>query len=347
VDKFVSLQRRIAPEIDKLIDIRYSILRHVHFYQPIGRRTLSQQLTVKERTVRSELQFLRRQGFISVSPSGVSLTKEGEDIFHQLGQYVRELREIARLEEMMERLFPARKIVVVAGDSKRDPAVKKDMGRAVVGILREIVREGDTIAAGGGTTMAAVVEAIVPSGWPRNITVVPTRGSLGEDVEIQADSIAVEMAKLLGGTYRVLNVPDNLHPDTISRIMDEPRIKEILDLIRTATIVVHGVGTLEEMVKRRNIPPKEVEILKSLGAVAEMFGYYFDKDGNMVYYSPSMGIRPEDLADKKTISVAGGANKAQALLAVAKRHHLEALVIDEAVALEMIKLQDRGKERWP
>jgi central glycolytic genes regulator len=342
MDRFVSLQRKIAPEIARLLDIRYSILRHVHFYQPIGRRTLSQQLTVKERAVRSELEFLRRQGFVSVSSSGVTLTQDGEVIFQELGQYVRELREFARLEQLLERLLPIRKIVVVAGDSRRDPAVKKDMGRAVVRILREIVEDGDIIAAGGGTTMVEVAKAIVPSGWPKHIAVVPTRGSLGEEVEIQADSIAVEMAKLLGGTYRVLNVPDDLHPETISRIINEPRIKEILELIKTARIVIHGVGTLEEMVKRRNIPREEMEILESLGAVAEMFGYYFDKDGNMVYYTPSMGIRPEDLQGKKTISVAGGANKAQALLAVVKRYSREALVIDEAAALKIMEIEDRG-----
>lgn len=346
MDRFVSLQRKIAPEIARLLDIRYSILRHVHFYQPIGRRTLSQQLTVKERAVRSELEFLRRQGFISVSSSGVTLTQDGEAIFQELGQYVRELREFARMEQVLERLLPIRKIVVVAGDSRCDPAVKKDMGRAVVGILREIVEEGDTIAAGGGTTMLDVAKAIVPSGWPKRITVVPTRGSLGEEVEIQADSIAVEMAKLLGGTYRVLNVPDDLHPETISRIINEPRIKEILELIKTARIVIHGVGTLEEMVKRRNIPREEMETLRSLGAVAEMFGYYFDEGGNMVYYTPSMGIRPEDLHGKKTIAVAGGANKAQALLAVIKRHSREALVIDEAAALGIMEIEDRGKEKW-
>ncbi|HHX25077.1 MAG TPA: sugar-binding transcriptional regulator [Firmicutes bacterium] len=346
MDRFVSLQRKIAPEIARLLDIRYSILRHVHFYQPIGRRTLSQQLTVKERAVRSELEFLRRQGFVSVSSSGVTLTQDGEVIFQELGQYVRELREFARLEQLLERLLPIRKIVVVAGDSRRDPAVKKDMGRAVVRILREIVEDGDIIAAGGGTTMVEVAKAIVPSGWPKHITVVPTRGSLGEEVEIQADSIAVEMAKLLGGTYRVLNVPDDLHPETISRIINEPRIKEILELIKTARIVIHGVGTLEEMVKRRNIPREEMETLESLGAVAEMFGYYFDKDGNMVYYTPSMGIRPEDLQGKKTISVAGGANKAQALLAVVKRYSREALVIDEAAALKIMEIEDRGKEKW-
>ena len=104
--------------------------------------------------------------------------------------------------------------------------------------------------------------------------------------------------------------------------------------------------TLEEMIKRRNIPRDEMEILESLGAVAEMFGYYFDKDGNMVYYTPSMGIRPEDLQGKKTISVAGGANKAQALLAVVKRYSREALVIDEAAALEIMEIEDRGKEKW-
>ncbi len=347
MDRFVSLQRKIAPEIEKLIDIRYSILRHVHFYQPIGRRTLSQQLTVKERTVRSELEFLRRQGFISVSSSGVTLTGDGEVIVQELGQYVRELREFARLEEILEHMLPVRRIVVVAGDSTRDPAVKKDMGRAVVRVLRDVVEEGDTIAAGGGTTMVEVAKAIVPSGWPKHITVVPTRGSLGEEVEIQADSIAVEIARLLGGTYRVLNVPDDLHPETISKIIvNEPRIKEILELIKTARIVVHGVGILEEMVKRRNIRKEEMEHLKSLGAVAEMFGYYFDKEGNMVYYTPSMGIRPEDLDGKKTITVAGGRDKAQALLAVIRRQPREALVIDEAAALRILEIEDRGKGKW-
>ena len=306
MDKFVRLQRRIAPEIVSLLDIRYSILRHVHFYQPIGRRTLSAQLAVKERTVRGELEFLRRQGFVSVTSSGATLTSDGEVIFQELGQYVRELRDFAELEQSLERLFPIRQIVVVAGDSNCDPAVKKDMGRAVIRILREIVQEGDIIAAGGGTTMVEVTKAIVPSGWPKNITVVPTRGSLGEEVEIQADSVAVEMARLLGGMYRVLNVPDDLHPETISRIVNEPRIKEILELIKAARIVIHGVGTLEEMVKRRNIPPEEVETLKSLGAVAEMFGYYFDKAGNMVYYTPSMGIRPEDLRGRRLLQLQVG-----------------------------------------
>jgi len=141
-------------------------------------------------------------------------------------------------------------------------------------------------------------------------------------------------------------VPDDLHPETISRIVNEPRIKEVLRLIKTSGIVVHGVGTLEEMVKRRNIPREEMELLRSLGAVAEMFGYYFDKDGNMVYYTPSMGIRPEDLEGKRIISVAGGANKAQALLAVAKRRPREAMVIDEAAALKILELEDRGKEQW-
>jgi central glycolytic genes regulator len=203
MDRFVSLQRKIAPEIARLLDIRYSILRHVHFYQPIGRRTLSQQLTVKERAVRSELEFLRRQGFVSVSSSGVTLTQDGEVIFQELGQYVRELREFARLEQLLERLLPIRKIVVVAGDSRRDPAVKKDMGRAVVRILREIVEDGDIIAAGGGTTMVEVAKAIVPSGWPKHIAVVPTRGSLGEEVEIQADSITTVKASPLAGAVMI------------------------------------------------------------------------------------------------------------------------------------------------
>lgn len=339
MDKFFSLQQKIAPEIGDLIDMRYSILRHVHFSQPVGRRTLSSRLAEKERTVRSELEFLRQQGLLSVGPSGVSLTPEGESTFSELGEYVRELRGFARLEHGLEERLPVARAVVVAGDSGRDPTVKKEMGRAVVRILREMVAEGDIIAVGGGTTMAEVAAAIVPSGWPKNITVVPARGSLGEEVETQADTIAVTMARRMGGTYRVLNVPDDLHPETISRIVDEPRIREILDLIKTARIVVHGVGTLEEMAERRGIVGEDLRLLTSRGAVAEMFGYYFDRAGNMVYYTPSMGIRPEELAGKKAIAVAGGARKARAMLAVVKQQSREALVTDEAAARRMLEIE--------
>ncbi len=336
--KFLSLQRKIAPEVGDLIDARYSVLRHVHFSQPVGRRTLASRLAAKERAVRAELEFLRRQGLLSVGPSGVSLTADGERALAELGEYVRELRGFAALERGLEQRLPLSKAVVVAGDSGRDPTVKKEMGRAVARLLRELVVEGDVIAVGGGTTMGEVAAAIVPLGWPRDITVVPARGSLGEEVETQADTIAVAMAKRMGGTYRVLNVPEDLHPDTISRIVDEPRIREVLELIRTARLVVHGVGTLEEMARRRGIGPEELRLLTARGAVAEMFGYYFDRAGKMVYYTPSLGIRPEDLAGKKAIAVAGGARKAQALLAVIIQQSREALVTDEAAARKMLEI---------
>jgi len=127
VDRFVSLQRKIAPEVGELIDIRYSMLLHMHLSQPVGRLTLSSRLAEKERTIRGELEFLRQQGLVTVGPSGVSLTPEGERTFADLGDYVRELRGFARLEQgLMERL-PIAKVVVVAGASGRDPTGEKVM----------------------------------------------------------------------------------------------------------------------------------------------------------------------------------------------------------------------------
>ncbi|NLS45127.1 MAG: sugar-binding transcriptional regulator [Firmicutes bacterium] len=349
MDKFVDLQRKVAPEIAEILDIRYSILRQVYFYQPVGRRTLSAQLSIKERAIRRELEFLRRQGFVWATSAGMTLTENGKVILEELGQYVRELRELTGMEQALKSLLPVKKVIVVAGDSRRDLAVKKDMGRAVVDLLRKIIKEGDTIAAGGGTTIAEVAKAIIPSGWPKRITVVPTRGSLGEEIEIQADTIAAEIAKQVGGVYRMLNVPDDLHPETISRVINEPRVKEVLELIKTAKIVIHGVGTLEDMVKRRNISRDEMKVLQSSGAVAEMFGYYFDKKGNMVYCTPSMGLRPRDLVGKTTILVAGGTDKAQALLAVMKGYSREAFIIDEAAAESILKIQGgkkNGSKNW-
>src|SRR5690606_8709489 len=105
---------------------------------------------------------------------------------------------------------------------------------------------------------------------------LPIWGGLGEEVELQANTIAAAIAKQLGATYRMLHVPDDLGEEAMSTIAMEPKIKELIELIRSARIVLHGIGTAEEMARRRGLPKEQVAILEERQAVGEAFGYYFD-----------------------------------------------------------------------
>ena len=332
----ISVQCRIAPELTEKIVLRHNILRHVSYSQPIGRRALAQCIGRSERVVRREEGVLREIGLILVGPDGIRLSRDGEDILWELGEYVRLLMGTGELEKMLAERFGVEQAVVVAGDSDCDDAVKREIARAGAAVLKDAISDGDVVAVTGGTTMAALAQEAVELRSVRDLVVVPARGGLGEDVEKQADTVAASLAKKLGGSYRLLNLPDDLGLESAASVREEPRIKQVLDTIRRARVVVHGVGTALEMARRRNLSEAEIVRIQQLGAVGESFGFYFNSAGEVVYTTSSLGLRLADLSSvPAVICVGGGASKAQALSAVLRNGFSHIVVTDEGAAREI------------
>ena len=332
----IAVQCRIAPELAEKIVLRHLILRHVSYSQPIGRRALAQCMRRSEREVRREEGVLREVGLIVVGPDGIRLSRDGEDILWELGEYVRLLTGTGELETTLVERFGLEQAVVVTGDADRDDAVKREIARAGAALLRDVISDGDVVAVTGGTTMAALAQEAVELRSVRDLVVVPARGGLGEDVEKQADTVAASLAKKLGGSYRLLNLPDDLGLESAASVREEPRIKQVLDTIRQASVVVHGVGTAVEMARRRNLSEAEIAHIQQLGAVGESFGFYFNSAGEVVYTTSSLGLRLADLSSVPTvICVGGGASKSEALSAVLRNGFSHIVVTDEGAAREI------------
>ena len=79
------------------------------------------------------------------------------------------------------------------------------------------------------------------SGEKREVMVVPAREA-SVKVEKQANTVAANIAERLGGTYRLLHVPDDVGEDVIASLCGDPKIKEMLDLIKETDMVLHGIG---------------------------------------------------------------------------------------------------------
>lgn len=254
-----------------------------------------------------------------------------------MASHVKILRGFSQLEDTLCHLLELNKVVVVPGDSDVDGTAKKEMARTAARYLKSIVREKDILAVTGGTTMAEVAMALPPSGCERDILVVPARGGLGEDVEMQANTVAVKIARGLGGRYRLLYVPDDLGEEAVKKIVSEPKIQEVLNSIRSATMVMHGIGTAEEMARRRGFSDKQINELRALGAVGEAFGYYVDKKGEIVYTTTSIGLKLDDLASVKDVfAVGGGSGKAAAVISVMRNRYQDVLITDEGAARSII-----------
>lgn len=321
----------------ELLEKRYQILQLVRTMQPIGRRSLTQLISITERVVRKQTDFLKDQGLLHFSQAGMSLTSEGEHLLPDMDEWIRQWRGLTDLEVMLQRKLCVRKVIITPGDSSESPWIKKDLGRIAVAQLKELADEDSVVAVAGGTTMAALAETIEPHLKLRTLHYVPARGGLGEDVENQAGTICSLMASRSGGDYRLLHVPDQLSEESYQSLLSDPQIKAIVDMIRSARIVVHGIGEARTMAARRNARPELLQLLEQRAAIAEAFGYYFNSDGQIVHKIRTIGLQLEDMQHAQHImAVAGGRDKADSILAFLKHGVHEVLITDEGAARSML-----------
>ena len=208
MDSIINLQKKIVPELTDLLVQRYQILRQVSHEAPIGRRALAARLGLSERVLRAQVDFLKKSGLLDFSSSGMSVTDEGADILKELADYVRKLQDISFLENALSDTLKIGKVVILPGDSDQEDVVKREIGRTAAHILSKLLSDGKKhiVAVSGGTTMAAMAANV--SGSQPNTVVVPARGGLGDNVELQANTIATVLAQKLGASYRQLYVPD-------------------------------------------------------------------------------------------------------------------------------------------
>ncbi len=343
MDSIINLQKKIVPELTDLLVQRYQILRQVSHEHPIGRRALAARLGLSERVLRAQVDFLKKSGLLDFSSSGMSVTDEGADILKELADYVRKLQDISFLEKALSDTLKIGKVVILPGDSDQEDVVKREIGRTAAHILSKLLSDGrrHIVAVSGGTTMAAMAANI--TGSQPSTMVVPARGGLGDNVELQANTIATVLAQKLGASYRQLYVPDSVSEDILNSILKEDiGVRAVVDIIKQADILVHGVGRASVMARHRRLSSSIIERLEQDGAVGEAFGQYCALDGRQVYMTNNAGLMLQDLQHIGTIiGIAGGKSKAAAILSVIRASRQDILVTDEAAAHEILRMAEQ------
>ncbi|WP_080147033.1 sugar-binding transcriptional regulator [Marinilactibacillus piezotolerans] len=336
----LSVIEKVAPDTFQTLKRRYHILKQIQKMGPIGRRTLAARLGYTERVLRSEVDILKQQGLVKTSSIGMECTSSGVEIYRQLerimGQHVRS-------KELETRLANALKIshcIIVPGDADEDEQIAQDMGLAAVKALDFLLPAGKSVVAVmGGTTMGEVADAMDEGfGAHRKLLFVPARGGLGESVDIQANMIAEKMARKSGGKSRALYAPEYVRSDTYSLLSEEPEIKETLQLVENASLILYSIGSAFEMAERRGMNTETLQLLKEKNAVAEAFGEFVNPEGEIVYKLSRIGLQSGQMGRiPNVLAVAGGKHKAKAIEAYVKTVPPHTwLVTDEAAANEIL-----------
>ncbi len=331
-DDYFMLMQKLAPDLAGQIERRALVLERIDALQPVGRRLLATRLNLPEREVRTVAALLKAHGLVSLDAAGMTVTPQAQEILPVARRFSRDLRGLTSLETLLSHKLGVTRVYVAAGDFHQDEHVLRDVSRIAATRLRSFLQSGSTLAVTGGETIHQVAFAI-PQGTPMNVMVVPARGGIGKALETQANTVASEIAKRLGGHLRLMHLPDHVDAQALTELKKLQEVTETLELLQRADVVLHGIGRADDMAQKRQLPMAIQNEVLQKAAVAEAYGCYFDLQGRMVYTASTVAL---DLGSLKPecalLAVAAGSHKADAIIAVMRNRPHAMLVTDEGAA---------------
>lgn len=339
INELLDVERQIIPEALELLEKRHNIMKIIEINQPIGRRNLAMKFGTTERIIRSEVDKLKEIGIIKVESSGMTLTNTGKNIVSKLDKIIFGIKGISEIEAKLKDKLGLKKVAIVPGDIEKDEFVYKDLGKKAARIIKNLLEDNTIIGITGGTTMACVSQEMKEVKGINNILVVPARGGLGEALEIQANTIAANLAEKLNAEYRLLHIPDNIDSKTLDFLKENKLVRDVLSKIQNINLLVFGLGNAFDMAKRRNLNENLINKIYEYDLVGEAFGYYFDRNGTIKMQTNSAGISIRGLNKiSKMVGVAAGKHKAEAIYAISKINKEFILVTDEGAARKILSL---------
>ena len=339
MQEILDLQRKIVPELVEVLEKRYNVLRTIFYNQPIGRRMLASELNLGERVVRNEIDLLKSQNLIEINTPGMTVTKDGQHVLEGLKEFIHQIKGLNDIEESIKSFLGLKDVVIVPGNVEENPATLKELGKAAANYMKNIIKDNDIIAITGGSTIKEVVEAFPKVSNFSDVLVIPARGGMGRKVETQANYLAAALANKVNGTYKLLHIPENVSVEVLEGLLKEKQIKEVIENIHNADILIYGIGNAIHMAKKRGLSEEYISKLENLGAVGEAFGCYFNKESKVVSENTPIGININDAKKINThIAVAAGENKVEAIIATEMNNSNAVLVTDESAGRKIAEL---------
>ena len=336
----LAILQKVLPEAFETMLRRYHILDVINREEPIGRRLLSERVHLTERIIRKEVDTLKINRLITSSSAGMSLTIDGHDTLDELSELLESYTQFYEMEKELAKRLDIEACIIIPGNLDEDSTVLPKMANQTVEIMNRLLGDKkQIISVMGGTTLNEVANYMDSDlGKNRELLFVPARGGLGDDPMIEANVIAQRMAQQTGGQFHGLYAPEYVHEQIYQDLLKEPEIKNTLQLVESATLILYSIGNPIEMAKRRGLNESTLQLLIDKKAVAEAFGEFIDKDGNIVYKLSNIGLQSSSLQKiEHIVTVAGGSKKANAIksyLKTAPSHTW--LITDEAAANKIL-----------
>lgn len=299
----------------------------LYYLRQHTQQEIAERLRVSRPTVSRLLREARELGYVQItvaSPRGLHLD----------------------LETSLEERFHLKTVHVVEGAAGQSAdLLRRQLGAAAAHYLARTVRAGETIGMAWGTTLSAMVSAMVPT--PTSGTrVVQVLGGLGApDAAEYGAELVRRLARLLDAQAVLLPAPGVVATSAVRDVLrKDPHVRAALNELDSLDTVFVGLGSLASNAVLNDGHTLSKQARKELltrRAVGDIALRFFDAHGRPVRTSLDdriLGITTEQLRNvEHVVAVAGGPDKVAAIAAALEAEIVDVLITDRTTADALVK----------
>lgn len=314
-----------ASELRQLVEVA-----HLYYLQDFTQEKIASQMGVSRSKVSRMLKDARAQGLVEIRVRSSLITDSG-------------------LQERLRKALGLKECLVLADPDSTDVAER--VGALAGHYLQENIVDGAIVGVGWSSAVYSTVRSSSLEG-KNDVTVAQLMGSVGDGIiELNGVYITGRLADSLNAHAHYIQAPMIVANATVrDGLTSDPYIQKALTLAQRADIMLVGIGAVNEYLGQYRagyLGDADLGHIREEGAVGEVIGTYFSRQGNVVPLEINeriIGLGFEELRNIPIrVGVSWGVQKVSANIGAARSGLISVLVTDEDTAREMLDaLNDEG-----
>jgi DNA-binding transcriptional regulator LsrR (DeoR family) len=308
-------------------EIQQMILAARLYYEDgLTQEEVSSQMGISRPTASRLLQKAKEEGIVQISISDPFTTDK------------------SLADQLVKQCGIEAAIVVPAIQNRPELSIKR-LGLAAARFLEQTLKPDDILGVGWGRTLHTVSQSLDPT--KRDLLAIPLIGGLGQiSPNFQVHEITRSIAEAFGAEWKQFYVPALVSDENTRDILHQTKdVKDLAELWGRMTTALVGIGNADfdaevQMLFANYLDENTRGRLRAGGAVGDICMRFFDINGNAVDGLIGVtGIELEQLRNvQRVIAVAGGTEKAEAILGAVKGKYIQVLITDDRAAERILSI---------
>lgn len=310
---------------DKDKDRQSINVARLYYQSEYSQDQIAKLLNISRPTVSKILNYAKERGYVTIQ------INDPEDISNDLSKALKNKYNLDR-------------VIIAYSPLNNGEDINKNIGRVAAEYLNNIVKDGDIIGISWGTTMYSIARQLVPKKL-KDVEVVQLKGGLSQT---HINTYASEINKLFADAFHAngtsLPLPVIFDTPELKQIIEkDSHINQIIQMGKKANIAIFSTGTVKDnalLFRLGYFNKQEIERIQE-NAVGDVCSRFFNKNGEICdekINNRTVGIDLEQLkAKERTILVAGGEKKIEALHSALSSKMANTLIIDQFTAELLLK----------